>query len=150
MDSQKSNKQIGERIRRQRISGGLSQARLAKEVGVTMQAISLWENGKALPGGNNLSSLAKILGCDVNWILEGEGVHCDEERIMNLLNARENNKNKHTEQQDEVENLHHLAQIFDKLSPKRQAAILLYAINQWKESVDEEIKRYEELYNKLK
>ncbi len=51
----------------------LTQPEIAKFIGVTKAAVSKWEKGDSSPKGENLYSLAKILKCDVDWLLTGQG-----------------------------------------------------------------------------
>ena len=53
---------IGERIGALRRAAGLSQERLAEQLGVSRQAIGKWEAGASLPGVDNLQELARALG----------------------------------------------------------------------------------------
>ncbi|MBL4831292.1 MAG: LexA family transcriptional regulator [Aliivibrio sp.] len=52
---------------------GLTQADIAKAVGVSRVSVSLWEKGETTPKGIYISLLAKVLKCDVNWLLTGQG-----------------------------------------------------------------------------
>lgn len=62
----------GERIKEARNRVGLSQDQLAKMLGITRNAISLWEKDVNHPSGKNLRELAKIFGCEVEWITSGK------------------------------------------------------------------------------
>jgi len=50
-----------------RISSGISQDTLAKELGVSKACISLWENGKRKPGGDHLLSYIKLFNLDSDF-----------------------------------------------------------------------------------
>lgn len=52
---------------------GLSQADLARAIGVSRGSVNKWEKGDISIKGDNLSALARILKCDVNWLLNGQG-----------------------------------------------------------------------------
>ncbi|PKG37169.1 LexA family protein [Psychromonas sp. Urea-02u-13] len=52
---------------------GLTQAETAKAVGVSRVSISQWEKGITSPKGKNLHALAKVLNCDPDWLLNGQG-----------------------------------------------------------------------------
>jgi len=52
---------------------GLTQAETARAVGVSRVSISQWEKGDTSPKGKNLHALAKVLNCDPNWLLTGQG-----------------------------------------------------------------------------
>lgn len=64
-------KTIGERIKQRRKSLKLTQAQVAKGVGVSHVALSQWERDETSPSGENLHALAKVLGCSTPWILFG-------------------------------------------------------------------------------
>lgn len=48
------------------------QKALAAEVGVQRERVSLWENDKQRPGGENLVKLARALNVTPGWILAGD------------------------------------------------------------------------------
>jgi Zn-dependent peptidase ImmA (M78 family)/DNA-binding XRE family transcriptional regulator len=52
---------VGERLRQRRQAAGMTQAQLAAAVGHKQAAVSLWENGKRLPGLDELIDLADAL-----------------------------------------------------------------------------------------
>lgn len=167
-----NNSAIGARIRTRRTQLGLSQTQVAHESGVSMQAISLWENGKTFPGGSNAAALAKALKCDISWLLNGrEGDENTQE--WDVLDEelgrvrREQARRKHMQELQNIplsnfisdrektdptltEDLYHLVQLFGDLDKNRRAELLRFAIEQWRDYTAEELKKYEELYNKLK
>jgi transcriptional regulator with XRE-family HTH domain len=49
-------------LRRYRLAAGLDQSDLAKRVGVTTSAVSLWECGKCIPKGKMFPKIARVLG----------------------------------------------------------------------------------------
>jgi len=57
-----SNARFGARLKRLRIAKGLSQARVAAELGVSGPSISGWESGRARPKHDRLTTLAALLG----------------------------------------------------------------------------------------
>lgn len=68
---------IGDRIRTTReaklVAGKrMTQSMLAKEIGISREAISQWENGqtKGLKP-ENLLACSKILGVDIEWLISG-------------------------------------------------------------------------------
>ena len=63
---------IGERIGVLRRAAGLSQERLAEQLGVSRQAIGKWESGASLPGVDNLQELARALGVSCDELITGE------------------------------------------------------------------------------
>lgn len=62
---------IAKRIAHAREAKGLSQSQLARDMGVSPQAVQNWEAGKANPKGDRLSSLAMILGVSVDHLING-------------------------------------------------------------------------------
>ncbi len=60
---------LGERIKEQRKSAGLSQEKVAEFVGVSRQAVTKWETGRSAPSTENLFKLAEIFGTTVDILL---------------------------------------------------------------------------------
>lgn len=61
-----------------REKSGMTQATLARIIGVTQQAVSLWENDSSqMPIARKLPELAKALGCTIDDLFyegdDGEG-----------------------------------------------------------------------------
>lgn len=50
-------------LAKRRMAAGLLQRELAKQIGVCMESISLWETGKAYPQMSQISALAQALSC---------------------------------------------------------------------------------------
>ncbi|XFA98664.1 helix-turn-helix domain-containing protein [Candidatus Izemoplasma sp. B36] len=65
-----SNENIGLYLKELRTKKGLTQRELAKEIGLTHQAISRWENGKSIPDVDVLRILAKFYDVSVDEILQ--------------------------------------------------------------------------------
>ena len=62
---------LGERITELRKACGLSQYQLAKEMEVSRQAVSKWENGQAVPDAGRIIQLAEVLETDVDYLTTG-------------------------------------------------------------------------------
>ena len=62
--------EIGKGIAQRRKQMGLSQEELAKQIGVTRQAVSKWESGAALPSVDNIVELARVLDASVDELLQ--------------------------------------------------------------------------------
>lgn len=60
---------IGQRIKELRQFEGLSQAQLGKELNVSQDTVSLWENGKNSPTTEYIILLAKYFGESTDYIL---------------------------------------------------------------------------------
>ncbi|HHS9742150.1 TPA: helix-turn-helix domain-containing protein [Raoultella ornithinolytica] len=163
------NSAIGARIRARRNELGLKQTDVAKELGMTMQAISLWENGKVAPGGNSISTLARVLKCDVSWLLEGVSTEENNKIILSnhdisRVERREKREidtiqsktlrsyipEKYKEDLDYADDLHNLLMLFCDLDDSRRAGVLLHTIEQWKENTAEEVARVDRIYKTLK
>lgn len=82
------------RLRELREAAGLTQARLAKLVGVTRNAVSQWEAGETTPTLRRLEKVSKILGVAVDAILveapedARERVLSSAERLISNLGVR--------------------------------------------------------------
>lgn len=55
-----------------RRDAGLTQAEVAKAVGVDQSAVSFWDTGKCIPRGAMLITLAKLYNCTVDELLKPE------------------------------------------------------------------------------
>ncbi len=64
------NIEIAERLAKLRKEKGLSQEALAKEIGVSRQAISKWERAEASPDTDNLIALAKLYNMTLDDLLK--------------------------------------------------------------------------------
>ncbi|MCR9067260.1 MAG: helix-turn-helix domain-containing protein [Rhodobacteraceae bacterium] len=64
---------FGDRMTGAREAAGLSQAALAKRLGVRVKSIRSWENDQSEPRANKLQMLAGMLGVSIMWLLSGEG-----------------------------------------------------------------------------
>ncbi|MCA9385501.1 helix-turn-helix transcriptional regulator [Candidatus Dojkabacteria bacterium] len=62
------SKKIGRKIKNARIESGLSQAQLGKELGVTWEMVSRYENGRS-SAFNHIDTIADILRKDVGYFL---------------------------------------------------------------------------------
>lgn len=63
---------IGKFIKELRLEKNISQNQLSEETHVTRQAISNWENGKAIPDSDILLTLSSLFEVSINEILSGE------------------------------------------------------------------------------
>ena len=63
---------IGRFIKELRLEKNISQNQLSEEIHVTRQAISNWENGKAIPDSDILLTLSSLFKVSINEILSGE------------------------------------------------------------------------------
>ena len=68
---------IGERIREARTKLGLTQARLAEQVGVSSQTVWSWEAGRAKPTHEHLEEVAFRCEVSTAWILGRDVVEAE-------------------------------------------------------------------------
>lgn len=64
-------------IASERIKKGLTQADLAKELGVSRNAVTRWESAKTVPSVGNLKKMSLIFGCSIDYLLDRT-----EERVL--------------------------------------------------------------------
>jgi len=65
--------EIGERIRDLRKKNKMTQADVARKVGVSSPTITQWENNQTAPKGDNLLKVSQVLGCTPDWLVTGKG-----------------------------------------------------------------------------
>lgn len=81
---------IGQRIRARRKELGLTQKRVASDVGVSSVAVTQWEGDENAPRGDNLMKLASALGCSPDFILGNQELYpVDPEIGQRIKKARE-------------------------------------------------------------
>lgn len=64
---------FGGRIKAARERLGYGQSKVADHFGVTVQAVSNWENNKDYPGGGRIPELRRFLRVTYSWLHEGSG-----------------------------------------------------------------------------
>ena len=69
LSDEERRKQFGARIKSMRKSLELTQADLAKKIGVTKQAITTYETGIREPSFRNLIKLSRALNVTTDWLL---------------------------------------------------------------------------------
>ena len=62
---------IGQRISKLMLDMDVSNAKLARMIGVSRPTIGNWIEGKSAPTGENLTNLANALKVDPNWLMSG-------------------------------------------------------------------------------
>lgn len=65
-----TNKMVGNKIAEARKKMNISQARLARDLFISSQAVGKWERGESMPDIITLNRLAEILGVDLNYFSE--------------------------------------------------------------------------------
>lgn len=110
---------------------GLSQADLARRLGVTRGAVSHWYSGRSVPEGATLAALADAVGVAARWIASGVG-----DRTPAPAPAAPS-----TTDLDEVESA--LLNAFRSLSPEGRSALASLAVAVANQSADAEILDFE-------
>jgi len=64
---------FGDRLTAARDAQGLSQAQLARRLGVKLKTVQGWENDSSEPRANKLQMVAGLLNVSIRWLLTGEG-----------------------------------------------------------------------------
>jgi len=64
---------FGDRIAGAREAAGMTQADLAKRLGVKLKTVIGWENDTSEPRANKLQMVAGLLSVSIRWLLTGEG-----------------------------------------------------------------------------
>lgn len=64
---------FGDRVASARETAGMTQAVLARRLGVRVATLRAWENDTAEPRANRLSMLAGLLNVSMMWLINGEG-----------------------------------------------------------------------------
>lgn len=66
-----ANMEISKRIQQRMADLGLKAVRISNETGASRGSVSQWINGYSKPSGDYLVKLAKVLKCNVDWLLFG-------------------------------------------------------------------------------
>ena len=77
---------IGERISDLRAQRNISQVHLAKQLGISRQAVSKWENDLTSPDTLNLIKLADVLDTDVEYLATGN--HCTHKAAPEIITVQ--------------------------------------------------------------
>ena len=64
---------FGDRVAGARDAAGLTQAELARKLGVRKDTVLAWEEDRSEPRANKLSMMAGVLNVSIMWLLTGEG-----------------------------------------------------------------------------
>ena len=68
---------FGDRVAAAREQAGMTQAALAKRLGVRLATLKSWEDDHSEPRANRLSMLAGLLNVSMRWLISGEGEGID-------------------------------------------------------------------------
>ena len=64
---------FGDRVAGARERAGMTQAEMAKRLGVKLKTLKGWEDDLSEPRANKLSMMAGLLNVSLLWLLSGEG-----------------------------------------------------------------------------
>ncbi len=64
---------FGDRVAGARAAAAMTQAQLARRLGVKKTTLSAWEQDMSEPRANKLSMMAGLLNVSIMWLLTGEG-----------------------------------------------------------------------------
>ncbi|TMM50932.1 helix-turn-helix domain-containing protein [Sulfitobacter sabulilitoris] len=64
---------FGDRVAAAREAAGMSQAQLAKRLGVRLATLRGWEDDLSEPRANRLSMMAGLLNVSMTWLMNGQG-----------------------------------------------------------------------------
>ncbi|MGF1553576.1 MAG: helix-turn-helix domain-containing protein [Paracoccaceae bacterium] len=64
---------FGDRLALAREAQGISQAQLARHLGIEIETVAGWEAARAEPRANRLQMLAGLLNVSIVWLLTGAG-----------------------------------------------------------------------------
>ena len=68
---------FGDRLAGARESSGMTQAQLARNLGIKLMTLKNWEHDVSEPRANKLAMLAGLLNVSVMWLLNGKGEGID-------------------------------------------------------------------------
>lgn len=60
------------KIKSLRKKKGITQAEMAKQLGVKQSTVSMWETGKTMPKTKRMRKLAEVLNCTLDDLLKEE------------------------------------------------------------------------------
>lgn len=90
---------IGTRITKLRESAGISQAELARRLGISRSSVNSWESGLAAPTAQYIVAMAKLFHSSADYILE-----LDKKEVIDLTGYSK----------EQVKLMHELLKYFDK------------------------------------
>ncbi len=65
---------LGQRLRQARLEAGMTQEELGKQLGVSRQTLSNWENGRSLPDVGSAVKLGKLYNISLDKLLSGQEI----------------------------------------------------------------------------
>ncbi len=79
---------LGARIAALRRDAGMSQAALAKHLGISASAVGMYEQGRREPSGDMLVKLAEVFQVSVDYLLRGIPTQAESDRVEQMLCQR--------------------------------------------------------------
>ncbi|KIC21667.1 helix-turn-helix domain-containing protein [Leisingera sp. ANG-Vp] len=64
---------FGDRVAAAREAAGMTQAQLARRLGIKKATLAAWEQDLSEPRANKLTMMAGVLNVSMSWLLTGEG-----------------------------------------------------------------------------
>lgn len=113
-----------ERLKELRNKEGLSQAELAKQLGVAMDTISKWETGERLPRDKYYAQLAEVLDVPITYLV---GVTDDPE-----FPQMSDEEAAAIAEEEEREELEHMIKLYQDLSLEMQSVVKITLSTMWK------------------
>lgn len=80
---------FGDRLSRARDYAGMTQAQLARRLGVKSSTIANWEADRSEPRANRLQMLSGLLNISIIWLMNGEGEGLPEETGATDIDAQD-------------------------------------------------------------
>ena len=68
---------FGDRVAASREAAGMSQAELARRLGIRVATLRAWEDDLSEPRANRLSMMAGLLNVSMMWLINGQGEGLD-------------------------------------------------------------------------
>lgn len=101
---------LKDRIIFARSSSGISQMKLAENLGIHVTTLNKYERGKRVPDANTLNRIADVTGCPSGWLLTGDGaiggkgdnVRTDADTTAKYIALLEQNIKKLEQENDEL------------------------------------------------
>ena len=82
---------LSEKLYELRKKGGLSQEQLAERLGVSRQAVSKWESGKAVPESDTLISISEYFNVSLDYLMKEDDSAVSEPIVDTANNQQSNN-----------------------------------------------------------
>lgn len=92
---------LSEKLYELRRKDGLSQEQLAEQLGVSRQAISKWESGKAVPESDTLISISKYFNVTLDCLMK-ENESSSSEMVMTEDKAKDVNLNVNSDKEKRI------------------------------------------------